>query len=279
MHLWTSSLLVNQQTGEDIDPHAVEFFPRPKYTRSAYILNLPENFPDLFRAYKKDITHRDMTFSEFVAYRELIMYQNAENEAVNAHDTETNEYLDQREVNLVQHAANSSGINQVSDVRMTRVDATDDDIDNIDVSAETLAVSSADEEEKVDFIDVKNDVKNNSSTTNYLPTFFEYFDYSTRLSPDSLTNLSVDCCLDGEFYFDTVGSSFMPPVDPSSILDDFVSKSTSYSSLQGTRDLCVCSQMCNVSIGSQKCKMCTNGTAPTTYSKNCTFDGVSGTQP
>ena len=123
----------------------------------------------------------------------------------------------------------------------------------------------ADEEEKVDFIDVKNDVKNNSSTTDYLPTFFEYFDCNTIFPSASVRNLSVDCCLDGEFYFDTVGSSFMPPVEA---CDNFVSESISNSFHQGTRNLCVGSQMCKGH----------NCIAPTSHPKNCTFHSVSATR-
>ena len=68
----------------------------------------------------------------------------------------------------------------------------------------SAAESSADEEEKDG--DVKNDVKYNSSTTDYLPTFFEYFDC---VALSSSPNSSVDCCIDGDFFFDAISSSFI----------------------------------------------------------------------
>ena len=66
--------LVDQETGEDIDPYAIPFMPFPEYTRSVYIRNLPVALPELYRAYKHDPLHRSMPFSEFIAYRKLIMY-------------------------------------------------------------------------------------------------------------------------------------------------------------------------------------------------------------
>ena len=187
--------LVDQATGEDLDPYAIPFMPRPEYTRSVYILNLPVELPDLYRAYKKDPLHRSMPFSEFIAYRELTMFQNTEEEDVDsandAHIAASTAHFDaiRAQVHLdairantvpdvpvasdIPHVADASwGFSQVSDATVSSNIATDDTIDDIIVSAADLAVSDADEEEKVDFIDVKNDVKNNSSTTDYLPTFF-----------------------------------------------------------------------------------------------------------
>ena len=78
-----------------------------------------------------------------------------------------------------------------------------------DVTIAVAAKSSVNEEEKdgdVDINDVKNDVKYNSSTIDYLPTYFEYY-YCVTLY--STPNSSVVCCIDGELFFDSISSSFI----------------------------------------------------------------------
>ena len=73
-------------------------------------------------------------------------------------------------------------------------DMIDEEGDDTIIVAAKSSVSEEEKDGDVDINDVKNDVKYNSSTTDYLPTYFEYFDCVALYSSP---NSSVDCCIDG----------------------------------------------------------------------------------